>query len=68
MQYELLLWLAVLQAAIDDLGRYPPGHPDNAERWFNSKSEEVGSYLWICETLEQNAADIQTIIDNHLKG
>ena len=44
------LWAAVLEQAIKDFSR-GYFYADRARAWFESESEEVGSFLWICRTL-----------------
>ena len=44
------LWAAVLEQAIDDLGRGYV-YAGQAQAWFQSQNEGVGSFLWVCRML-----------------
>lgn len=47
------LWTAVLERAIEDAlrgGKYWI-HRENARFWFLSENHELGSFLWICDTV-----------------
>ena len=48
---EEVLWIDVLWVAVDDL-RLPTNNPNCSFRWFLSASEEIGSFLWICDQFE----------------
>jgi len=48
-----LLWHDVLQQAIFDL-QFHPLDSRSSHRWFLSESLEVGSFLWICNTVGGN--------------
>jgi hypothetical protein len=41
------LWAAVLEQAIEDVNR-GGFYAQKARVWFQSKSEDVGSFLWVC--------------------
>ena len=55
------LWAAVLEQAIKD------GLSDNlylrkgAREWFRSQDGEVGSFLWVCATLDINPEFLQKL-------
>jgi hypothetical protein len=48
---EISLWADVLNSAIGDLD-LPPNNIYNSVTWFLSDNREIGSFLWICETLD----------------
>ena len=64
------LWAAVLDQAIkdtlDDKGA-PKGHEsiiaESARAWFSSKSQEQGSFLWICDVLGFDPAAVRDYVD-----
>ena len=49
VQASKRLWLSVLLQAIDDLKR--KGERDRALVWFESKNDEINSFIGICENL-----------------
>ncbi|MEO5363546.1 MAG: hypothetical protein H7838_07980 [Magnetococcus sp. DMHC-8] len=48
---EEKLWSAVLKQAIVDLE--DPLHRGKALGWIKSKSDEIGSFQWVCFTLDK---------------
>ena len=48
------LWAAVLEQAIKDArgGRTYHIITEEARTWFRSQNEDVGSFIWICRTLD----------------
>lgn len=48
-----LLWHDVLDLAIEDLSLHPM-NIESSHRWFLSNSTEIGSFLWICNTVGGN--------------
>jgi hypothetical protein len=55
------LWAAVLEQAIQDFNR-GYFYADRAREWFQSESEEVGSFLWICKMLSVDAERTKEIL------
>jgi hypothetical protein len=55
------LWAAVLEQAIEDFNR-GYFYADRARAWFQSESEEVGSFLWICRMLSVDAERTKEIL------
>ena len=58
LQGEIELWISVLwRAAYDFHGRFGADETTqkDAEEWFSSKSTAMGSFLWICNSLDANA-------------
>ena len=61
------LWAAVLIQAIEDAENYSAGfHREKALAWFEQKSEEPGSFQWICSALDLDPELIKLRI--HLKA
>ena len=59
----LNLWSAVLKQAIKDLLKYRNGFfAERTLSWFEDKSEEVGSFQWICSILNLNPESIKMIL------
>ena len=57
------LWSAVLQQAIEDVAKYPGGIiSEKALSWFENECEEIGSFQWICSTLNLNPESIKMYI------
>ncbi len=44
------LWCKVLKRAKLDLYMFPRWHPNNPLNWFLSQDDEIGTFLWICES------------------
>ena len=55
------LWAAVLEQAIQDFNR-GYFYAENARAWFESESEEIGSFLWICRMLGVDAERTREIL------
>lgn len=64
------LWTAVLNQAVRDLNGVPdwrdkysvyarPLRREQAAAWFDSANRNVGSFLWICDTLMLDASGIR---------
>jgi hypothetical protein len=76
------LWAAVLKRSLDDLTlliRFR-NHPRrfkkdwyyrqslrSIRRWFLSKSEDIGAFLWVCETVDMSHEVILSAIKDRLK-
>ena len=63
------LWAAVLDQAIKDSQADKPGHnshesiiAEGARAWFSSKSQEDGSFLWVCDILGIDPEAVQNYI------
>jgi hypothetical protein len=55
------LWAAVLLATVEDLKDIHTKAA--AEAWFNSTSQEVGTFLWICEALGLDANAVRRSVN-----
>jgi hypothetical protein len=58
---EYSLWAAVLLATVEDLKDIHTKAA--AEAWFNSTSQEVGTFLWICEALGLDANAVRRSVN-----
>lgn len=57
------LWAAVLDQAIEDVRQYNGGFSmERAILWFESESNEIGSFLWVCSVLDLNPKPIKMFI------
>jgi hypothetical protein len=54
------LWAAVLEQAIKDLDDITE-HP-RAVAWFRSPGDDVGSFIWICITLDMELSRVRGAI------
>ena len=52
------LWAAVLDRAIED-----SAYEEDARAWFQSGREGIGSFLWICDTLELDPDSLKRRLD-----
>jgi len=63
------LWSAVFLQAIDDLtetkGPKPRAIQDAAHRWFESRSAEPRTFLWVCSHLNLDPAAVLERISTH---
>ena len=56
---HIKLWAAVLKQAIKDAQKYYGSFSgDRSQLWFKSETEEVGSFLWICNVLDLDPESI----------
>ena len=65
------LWAAVLKQAIRDARRELPPHGNvsshmnaaSAKAWFESDSQDIGSFLWICAVLDVEPDYTKTLME-----
>ena len=72
------LWFAVMQRALVDAvrpasarkqnkacpGSYTKKKQQEAKKWIHSESEEVGSFLWICDNLDIRPEALRHAVEN----
>ena len=61
------LWAAVLEQAVEDVKR-GRDNSDTALSWFQSDSENVGSFLWVCGILGIDPESIKRILVQRHSG
>ena len=54
------LWAAVLDRAVDDLA-IPEERP-KAMAWFRSPRDDIGSFNWICLTLDLEPGKVRAMV------
>jgi len=56
------LWREVLAKAAEDFTSGDRSLKEDAQMWFFSKSEMLGSFFWVCENLEIEPVQFQEIL------
>jgi hypothetical protein len=59
------LWAAVLEQAVKDArgGRTYHIITEEAQAWFHSKKEGVGSFIWVCRILDLDPSYVREKVD-----
>jgi hypothetical protein len=55
------LWAAVLKQAIKDAQQNVKGALTSPQLWFESESQTVGSFLWICSALNIDPDSVRPV-------
>jgi hypothetical protein len=64
---EAELWTEVILQALDDLNRRTSSASgsaqDSARRWFASKNDDVGSFLWSCGVIDIDPTWVRSVVE-----
>lgn len=58
------LWASVMLEAIESLSSKRPKQKREAEKWFDSRNQGVGSFLWVCSALEIPPGTVRRSVQN----